>query len=394
MVTGPASHRTEHCGERSFVGWSLVEMEAIEALRSQYPRETDEQLLARALQEIVSIKSKLEELAPRQEAASRYTGEKRAAVLPKPPVFEGDRKEYTDWKNKMKAKLRRDGQIIGYGDQERVDYIYAFLKGEAASYMQHYTKQMGQDIMVEGVWEYLDRRYEDTHRRQRARAEHDKFKQGNKLFPEFIAELDRLQSEAGIDIWEDEVKIGILRNKVSGELDQLSVANVNLSTTDYYAVVRYFHQLHNNLVAAKDRGSYRYDVHGNRTKEKNATKNTLTSPPVVQHSAAGVTPSQKDQNEMEWTNTSKNTFAERNSKRQDKRPPAPQISEVEFELRKQKNVCFNCGNPGHLSRGCYYAPPRRNVRVNKALTEPPAIVVHEEGNEANELPSYDEQLKE
>ena len=35
----------------------------------------------------------------------------------------------------MKAKLRQDGQIIGYGDQERVNYIYAFLKGEAASYI-------------------------------------------------------------------------------------------------------------------------------------------------------------------------------------------------------------------------------------------------------------------
>jgi hypothetical protein len=369
-------------------------MEAIEALRSQYPGETDEQLLARALQEIVSIKSKFGEPAPRQESAPRYAGEKKTAVLPKPPVFEGDRKEYMDWKNKMKAKLRRDGHVIGHGDQEQVDYVCAFLKGEAANYMQHYNKQMGQDIIMEGVWEHLDRRYEDVHRQQRARAEHEKFKQGNKPFPEFIAELDRLQSEAGIDMWDDEVKIGILRSKVSGELDQLSVANVNLSTTDYYAVVRYFNQLHNNLVAAKDRGSYRYDIHGNRTKEKSATKSASTLPPVVQHAATENTPAQKDQNEMEWTSTSKGTFTDRNNKRQDKRPPAPQISEAEFEIRKQKNVCFNCGNPGHMSRHCYYAPPRRSVRVNRVMTEPPTIVIHEKGNEANELPSYDEQLKE
>jgi hypothetical protein len=156
-------------------------------------------------------------------------------------MFERERDEYADWKNKVKAKLRRDGHIIGHGDQEQVDYMCAFLKGEAAKYMQHYVKQMGQDILVEGVWEYLDRRYEDAHRQQRARAEHDKFKQGNKPFPEFIAELDRLQSKAGIDVWDDEVKISLLKNKVSGELDQLSVANVNLSTTDYYEVVRYFH---------------------------------------------------------------------------------------------------------------------------------------------------------
>ena len=77
------------------------------------------------------------------------------------------------------------------------------------------------------------------------------------------------------------MKIGILRNKVSRELNQLSVANVNLSTTNYYTVIQYFHQLHNNLITTKNQGSYRYDVHGNRIKEKNTTKNTLTSPLVV-----------------------------------------------------------------------------------------------------------------
>jgi hypothetical protein len=307
-------------------------------------------------------------------------------------VFKGERDEYVDWKNKVKTKLRRDGHIIGYGDQEQVDYVCAFLKGEAAKYLQHYVKQTGQDILVEGVWEYLDRRYEDAHRQQRARAEHDKLKQGNKPFPEFIAELDRLQSEAGIDVWEDEVKISLLKNKVSGELDQLSIANVNLSTTDYYAVVRYFHQLHNNLIAARDRGSYRYDVHGSRT-VKNTSKGSAAPPSVIQHVAAATGPTQKDQNEMDWTSTNKGAFNDQ-KKKPDGRPPAPAISEAEFEIRKQKNVCFNCGNAGHLSRSCYYGRPRRNVRVNQVLTEPPSIVVHEKGSTAAELPSYDEQLKE
>jgi hypothetical protein len=378
-------------------------MEEVEALRSQYPGETTEQLLARALQEIANMRAKpdqpviqpiVQPAVPPQGTPPRYAEEKKTAVLPKPPVFEGNRDEYTDWKNKMKAKLRRDGHIIGYGDQERVDYVCAFLKGEAAKYVQHYTKQMGQDILVEGVWEYLDRRYEDTHRQQRARAEHDKFKQGNKPFPEFIAELDRLQSEAGIDIWENEVKISILRNKLSGELDQLSVANVNLSTTDYYAVVRYFHQLHNNLVAAKDRGSYRYDVHGNRARDKNTMKDPVAPPPVVQHVAVTTGLAQKDQNEMDWTSTNKSAFVDRKGKRSDNRPPASPISEAEFKLRMEKNACFNCGNVGHLSRSCYYSRPRRNIRVNKVLAEPPSIVIHEKEVKDVELPSYDEQLKE
>ena len=97
---------------------------------------------------------------------------------------------------------------------------------------------------------------------------------------------------------------------------------------------------------------------------------------------------------MDWTNTNKSAFTNRKNGRPDNRPPALPISETEFKLRMERNVCFNCGNAGHLSRNCYYSRPRRNVRVKQILTEPTSIVIHEKGDKDSELPTYDEQLKE
>jgi hypothetical protein len=77
-------------------------MDEIEALRSQYPGETTEQLLARALQEIANMRTKPDQLTtqptlqtvPSTEALPRH--DRKTAVLPKPSVFEGERDEYVD----------------------------------------------------------------------------------------------------------------------------------------------------------------------------------------------------------------------------------------------------------------------------------------------------------
>jgi hypothetical protein len=78
-------------------------MDEIEALRSQYPGETTEQLLARALQEIANMRTKPDQPATQPtpqltasppEALPRH--DRKAAILPKPPVFEGERDEYVN----------------------------------------------------------------------------------------------------------------------------------------------------------------------------------------------------------------------------------------------------------------------------------------------------------
>lgn len=84
-------------------------------------------------------------------------------------------------------------------DRAQVNYLAAFVGDEAVKYLQHYTDKNGADIIIKGVWTYLDVHYKDYYRVQRALAKYKRFKQDNKAFPEFIAELNRLQSEAAID---------------------------------------------------------------------------------------------------------------------------------------------------------------------------------------------------
>jgi len=365
-----------------------------DALKILYPNATSQQELAIAAYDAAEI-AKADALRLNAEIAKK----KKHQVLPKPPVFDGDREQYQVWKAKMVSKLEVDGDVIGQDDRACVLYVSAFLSDEAAKYLKHHTDRNGTATTIASVWEYLDARYQDVHRVQRALAEHERFKQGGKPFPEFIAELNRLQSEAAIDVWTDPVKIQIPKSKVSSELTQLAVANTSMAgVTDYSQVVSFYNQLHNNLVAAKDSGAYRYDIGGPRKDSKTAFKSFQTAPSVMQHTS--VASATKDGAEMDWIATNKATTGgngNRGRSGPDKRPrPAP-ISEAERDLRQKKGVCFNCGNPGHLARNCYYGRPftKDAVRVNNVMTSPPEIMVHEgSGAEAEVLPTYNEQLKE
>jgi hypothetical protein len=62
----------------------------------------------------------------------------------------------------VKAKLRRDGHIIGYGDQEQVDYMCAFLKGEAAKYMQPTHEEVQYLELVRDILNNGERRPDRT----------------------------------------------------------------------------------------------------------------------------------------------------------------------------------------------------------------------------------------
>jgi hypothetical protein len=366
--------------------------ETIASLRATYPDENEEQLIARVLEGYNQLDDQLKELqdASRssknpQPATPSTTSNK--AILPKPPLFGGERNEYQVWHNKVQAKLRLDAHVIGENEENQVAYIYALLEGSAAEYLSHYFKLWGQDVTVIGVWEYLDRRYEDVHRKQRAAAEHDNLKQGSKPFPEFMAELDRLQSEAGIDTWPAEVLIANLRAKVSSELKQLAVTKVGLPKDDYQAVVNYYHELYNNLIVAKDNGAFKYDVLGNRARNTTGEKPKQMAPPPLQR--VRNESAQKDPDAMDWVQTAST------QKREDKRPRAPPISAAELEARRKQGVCFTCGNAGHMSRQCYYAPPPRRPQVSSVQTTKPELKwLASEEAASSEPPTYDDQSKE
>jgi hypothetical protein len=123
------------------------------------PGESDRDLLARAMGGL-NLQSNPGPAPPMRD----HWVEKKSAVLPKPPVFDGNKEQFLVWKLKMKAKIRHDGATIGQEERARVDYIFAFLEGEAAIYVEHHYKKLGDSVTVDSIWKYLDERYDDPHR--------------------------------------------------------------------------------------------------------------------------------------------------------------------------------------------------------------------------------------
>jgi hypothetical protein len=369
-------------------------------LRQQYPTQTDETLFDFAMTQMrlqtEEADKETEELRKRLHqveglAASSASTERHVAPLspsqnskqngslklPKLPSFSGDKKEYPVWKRLMQDRLAAEGTAASWLEQTR--FVRAHVLGNAAIYLEHFASMKG-DAQYEAseMLQYLDQRYDDPHKAQKAMSEHARCRQGNQEFSEFMAELDRLQSEAGIDRWGDEIRIQLLEQKINGEMQQLTIAMPDPPST-YSGYVRQLHKIANNLSRVKANGAFRYGIGGN--KDKSTSKGT--PPPINFVTAAEPTslpPASKDPNVMDWAQTNQTDAGNRNKRDSDKRPRAPPCSQEEFDERRKQRVCYTCGNAGHIARRCYYAPPRRPVQTNNVIAQPPSIVMLTAGN--------------
>jgi hypothetical protein len=296
----------------------------------------------------------------------------RKPILPKPKEFAGDRTQYPVWKTTMMTKLRIDGECMGLHAGNEVAYIASFLTDQAGMYIQPHQDQiaLGQ-IQSREFWSFMDARYDDVHRQKRAGMEYDHLKQGNKPFTEFIAELERLSSEAGFDGYPHAVRISRLETKLCSELRQLSISGItDADMHTYEAYVQKLYSLDNRLKAAKMDGAFKYNITGTRQQTSLSPTRGPRQPPSNPPAPQNLTTQAPavDSSAMDWT-------ASINSTRVDKetRPRVKAVSRAELEARKAARACFTCGNMGHRARDCYYAPPRKGPRINAAITSPPPI---------------------
>lgn len=240
--------------------------------------------------------------------------------------------------------------------------MVSFLDGQAATYMLPYQGQIATGVLrAASFWSFMDARYEDVHRQKRAGIEYDHWKQGNKPFMEFITELERLSSEAGYDVWPSEVKISKVESKLCSELRQLAITGITSEDVKTYeGYVRKLHDLDNRLKSAKLDGAFKYTLIGGRPQ---FTSSKPSRHAVEQQTLSSQSPS-KDPDSMDWTPT---------INKMDTRPRAQAVSKAELEARKAARACFTCGNKGHRSRDCYYAPPLRVPQASQILASPPKI---------------------
>jgi hypothetical protein len=287
--------------------------------------------------------------------------------LPTPETFDGDKEKYPVWKRKVSNKMTTDAQHIGTTEQDRVNYIVALLGEKPSLYVETFLSRHPVCTSAQ-VIAYMDLRYKDAHLQQRAQNSFERLKMSDKEFPEFIMEAETLMSQAGIDLYEDNAKKGSIMSKLSKELRQLAVplfaAFPDLSYDDFISKL---HSLWNGYKAAKQDGAYKFNLGGQTNAPRNQRQTAQTAPPPQAPPPAAPDP-------MDWTQANKNQAHPQST---DARPFAQQISRQEFEARKAKNVCYTCGNAGHVSRQCYYQPaprPQRQTRAN-VITEPPQQVM-------------------
>jgi hypothetical protein len=128
----------------------------------------------------------------------------------------------------MATKIRIDGKAMGLCETTAAAYMSSFCEGEAGMYIQSYENRIaGGTLSYEEFWTIMDARYHDPHRQKRAAIEFNNLKQGLRPFVEFLAEFERLSSEAALDAYPDAVKIEQLEERICAELRQLAISGVN-----------------------------------------------------------------------------------------------------------------------------------------------------------------------
>ncbi len=299
--------------------------------------------------------------APTEEVEAKRT----KTILPKPEKFHGSRDAYPVWKANMEARIKVDGAAMLLTERTVSLYMSSFCDGEAGTYLLPYGQQIASGSMgYDQFWQVMDLRYKDLHRQKRAAIEFNSLKQGSRSFVEFLADFERLSSEACYDAYPDPVKIERLEGKLSAELRQLAITGM---TDDdlraYNPFVQKLHTLDSRLRAAKLDGAFKYQLVGGRPKSEKGL-GRAPSPKMIA----------TENDTMDWTPS---TNRLRGAKT-DNRPQLPlamqNISEKETQARKERNACFTCGNTGHTSRNCGYAPPKNRVNAHVAQVSLPVPV--------------------
>lgn len=197
---------------------------------------------------------------PETTAASSFIREANEARrprtrLPDPPLFAGDRHDWSAWRVSIENKLAIDAAAIG-GPPEQFLYVFSRLEKNAWKNVTTFVRKHRENGDPTALLQYLEMLYGDPNAAARAARRLHQLRQGEKQpFSKFLPILEREFADAGAISWPDEAKRPILL----GALNQ-SMSTALLSRGIPHAFGDIISRLHEistdmDMMKLRDRGS-------------------------------------------------------------------------------------------------------------------------------------------
>ena len=292
--------------------------------------------LVAAEEQLATARATIERLTVRlldaPERPAPEVARARPATVPLPDAFEGDPKEYLDFKTKLNNKFRADAPTFR-DHQHRLSVAISLLKKGAADIIRPYLRPDRVDLAdVEEFWQVLDRAFDDPDRKGTAERNLRALRQGKKEFAHYFAEFMRLKADV---TWNDAACIDSLRTGCAQEIRDVLRVQLNPLPETLQGVADLLNKI---------------DLQNRQWASESAGKTSSTPPQTQRRTlpAAPIVPvSQRTTANPAWTGpapmdlSANNRAAARNAARAAKRAKA-----------MAEGLCFTCSSPDHARANC------------------------------------------
>ena len=176
--------------------------------------------LVAAEEQLATARATIERLTVRlldapERPAAPDVARARPGTVPLPNAFQGDTKEYLDFKTKLNNKFHADAPTFR-DDQHRLSVAISLLKKGAAEIIRPYLRPDRVDLTnVEEFWQVLDCAFDDPDRKGIAERNLRALRQGKKEFAHYFAEFMRLKADV---TWNDAACIDNQRTGCTQEI--------------------------------------------------------------------------------------------------------------------------------------------------------------------------------
>jgi hypothetical protein len=305
-------------------------------------------------------------------------------IVADPPVFNGDRDKYMNWRSLLRVKVAVDHDAIGRGNIAR--YIYSRLGGKALEHARPRMENIISGAMdEEELISHLDSRFIDHFEIQRAKQSLNKLKQGNMSFTEFLSKYESLADLARTVTQDDDTRIDHLESKLNDDFGVAVSLAIRRFTSNGNGIRNLTYQEYVKAVQSLELDLKGREIARGKDNAGNTGIKTIFGG-VVQNGArrsnnTTVAPPQRM--------VSENTNRSHDVDAMEVDPPGPVInsstargprarwvSREELDARKRQGCCLRCGNTGHRIRQCPYAPAAQpnHARVNIVEMQPEKLL--------------------